>query len=204
MKDESLTFASIVAAGVASLCCIGPLVAVGLGVGTFGAAALFEELRPYLLGATGLLLAGAFYLSYRKQLEAECADGSCAASPKNTRKQKMLPWLSTAAVVALAAFPHYSGVLWGDVATADETVLAASMGDGETIAVFSVEGMTCAGCAVGMKATLERAAGVKLAEVDYETKTARVRFEPSKTSVEKLVAAIGELGFSATLKEPQS
>ena len=64
--------------------------------------------------------------------------------------------------------------------------------------------MTCAGCAVGMKATLEREAGVKLAEVDYDTETARVRFEPSKTSVEELVAAISELGFSATVKEPQS
>ena len=57
MKDKSLTLASILAAGVASLCCIGPLVAVGLGVGSFGAAAWFEELRPYLLGFTALLLA---------------------------------------------------------------------------------------------------------------------------------------------------
>ena len=61
MKDKSLTFASIVAAGVASLCCIGPLAAVGLGLGSFGAAQFFEGLRPYLLGTTGLLLAGAFY-----------------------------------------------------------------------------------------------------------------------------------------------
>ncbi len=204
MKDKSLTFASIVAAGVASLCCIGPLLAVGLGVGTFGAAALFEELRPYLLGATGLLLAGAFYLTYRNQPEAECAGGSCAVSPAAKRKQKMLLWMSAGVVAALAAFPYYSGVVWGEVAAADSTTLAASSSNGQTIAVFSVEGMTCAGCAAGIKATLEREAGVASAEVGYEKATARIHFDPAKTTVEKLIAAIGELGYSAKLKESKS
>ena len=204
MKDKSLTFASIVAAGVASLCCIGPLAAVGLGLGSFGAAQFFEGLRPYLLGTTGLLLAGAFYFAYRKQPVAECADGSCAVSPAAKRKQKMLLWLSAGCVAALAAFPHYAGVLWGDVTSADATALAASRSDGESIAVFSVEGMTCAGCAVGMKATLEREEGVARAEVDYERAIAQVHFDSEKTTVERLIAAIGELGYSAKFKEPPS
>lgn len=204
MKDKSLTFASILAAGVASLCCIGPLAAVGLGLGSFGAATLFEDLRPYLLGLTALLLAGAFYLSYRKTPAAECADGSCAVSPEKKRKQRALLWLSTVAVAALAAFPYYSGVLWSNVASADTTAFAASKTDAESVVVFLVEGMTCAGCAAGMKATIEREEGVVSAEVDYEKASARIRFDPEKTTVEKLIAAFGELGYNAQLKEPQS
>lgn len=203
MKDKSLTFASIAAAGLASLCCIGPLAAVGLGIGSFGAAALFEDLRPYLLGLTALLLAGAFYLNYRKQSGAECADGTCAVIPEK-RKQTMLLWLATGAVAALASVPYYSGMLSDDSASADVSVLAASNSDGEALVVFAVDGMTCAGCAVGMKATLERETGVQLAEVDYEKETARIHFDPSQTSSERLIAAIGELGYSAKVKEPQS
>ncbi len=203
MTDKSLTFASIAAAGLASLCCIGPLAAVGLGIGSFSAAALFEGLRPYLLGLTAVLLAGAFYMNYRKRSEAECADGNCAVSPEKKRKQTMLLWLATGAVAVLAAFPYYSGVLSGNTASA-QTVLAASNVEGQSIAVFSVDGMTCAGCAAGLTATLEREKGVKLAEVDYEKETARIRFDPSQTSAETLIAAIGELGYSAKLKEPQS
>lgn len=204
MKDKSLTFASIIAAGVASLCCIGPLVAVGLGVGTFGASALFESLRPYLLGLTALLLAGAFYLSYRKVPDAECADGSCAPPPEKKRKQRELLWLSTAAVAVLATFPHYSGLLWGGRTSAEATAFAASKGEAEAVAVFAVEGMTCPGCAAGMKATLERKEGVASAEVDYEKASARIRFDPAITSVEKIIAAIGEMGYSAKLTERQS
>lgn len=200
MTDKPLTFASIGAAGLASLCCIGPLATVGLGLGSFGAAALFEELRPYLLGLTALLLAGAFYLNYRKRREAECADGRCAVSPEKKRKQKMLLWLATGAVAALAAFPCYYGVFSGGLGRADAAALTAS----QAVAVFAVDGMTCAGCAVGVKAALEREQGVALADVDYETETARIRFDSAQTSAGRLIAAIGGLGYSAKLKEPQS
>ena len=204
MKGKSLTMASILAAGVASLCCIGPFVAVGLGVGTFGAAAWFEELRPYLLGLTALLLAGAFYLSYRKTPDSECSDGACAVTPEQKRKQRALLWLSAAAVAALAAFPHYTGLVWGEVASAEPTVLAAGKDKTEAVAAFAVEGMTCAGCAAGMKATLEREEGVAGAEVDYEKASARIRFDPAKTSVERLIAAIGEMGYTAKVTERPS
>ena len=210
MKEKSLTFASIVTAGVASVCCVGPMLAVGLGLGTFGWA-LSEELRPWLLGGSGLLLAGAFYLTYRRRPAAECADGACAVSPEKTRKRKMLLWLATAAVAALAAFPHYSAVLWGDSAAlwgdsigADTAALAGGNSDGKAVALFSIDGMTCAACASGVRATLERQKGVQLAEVDYENATARIHFDHSQTSATKLIAAIGQLGFKAEVKEPQS
>jgi len=50
MKEKTLMCASIVAAGAASVCCIDPWLAVGLGVGTVGGVALSEDFRPWLLG----------------------------------------------------------------------------------------------------------------------------------------------------------
>lgn len=198
MKNKSLTTTSIVTAALASFCCIGPLAAAGLGLGAFGAAAVFESLRPYLLVVTGVLLATAFYLTYRKGSSGHCPGGTCAVSPANKRQRALLR-IVTAVVVPLAAFPYYSSLFWGNAGSAGATALAStSTQSGQVQVVFDVEGMTCAGCAAGIQATLERKAGVIAAEVDFESKTARLRYDPSQVSVERLTAAITDLGYKAT------
>ena len=55
-----------------------------------------------------------------------------------------------------------------------------------------------------MKAILERKEGVASAEIDYEKASARIHFDPAITSVEKIIAAIGEMGYSAKLTERSS
>ena len=136
MENKSLTIVSVIAAGLASLCCIGPLVAVGLGLGAFGAAAFFESVRPYLLVVTVALLGTGFYLTYRKQPQEQCADGTCAVMPPR-KSQKLALWLATAIVLPLAAFPYYSALFWADAASASATVFAGKPADGDwTVAVF--------------------------------------------------------------------
>jgi hypothetical protein len=50
------------------------------GLGALAAGAVFEKWRPYLLGVTGLLLAGGFLMVYRDRKNA-CAPAACA--PQN-------------------------------------------------------------------------------------------------------------------------
>ena len=198
MTNKALTGASLFAAGLASLCCIGPLVAVGIGLGTFGAAALFEGMRPYLLIVTAALLVAGFYLTYRKQPAEQCVDASCAVMPPK-RTQKRLLWLVTVMVVPLAAFPYYSGVFWASAdfgATSQHPVTAST--DAFSEELFAVEGMTCAGCAVSVQATLEQRPGVASAEVNLDHKTARVKYDASRVSIGQLTTAIQDLGFTAT------
>lgn len=201
MKEKSLTVASILAASGASLCCIGPLVAAAFGLGTFGAAALFENLRPYLLGVTALLLGSAIFLRIRLSRKAACAGGECAPTSANGSMSTTLLLTSIAAVALLAAVPQLSTAYVGGRVDADSTAVAAKDGVGQAVAIFKVEGMTCAACASGLKATLSREKGVLAAEVNYEKTTARISFDPSKTSVEKLITAIGQLGYVAKLKD---
>lgn len=112
MKRETMLVASVIAAVTASLCCLGPIAAAVVGLGSFGAAAVFEAWRPYLLGLTFVLLALGFYFTYRKP-EAQCADGSvCTTRPAVGRWNKILLWLATGLVVAFAAFPYYAGAVW--------------------------------------------------------------------------------------------
>ncbi|GBC81588.1 Copper chaperone CopZ [bacterium HR10] len=121
MKRETTLVASVIAAITASLCCLGPIVAAVVGLGSFGAAAVFEAWRPYLLGLTFGLLGLGFYFTYRKQ-DVHCADGSvCATRPSVGRWNKILLWLATGLVIAFAAFPYYSGAVWALLSPKQET-----------------------------------------------------------------------------------
>lgn len=61
---------AVLAALAASSCCLGPLLLAALGVGSAGAIAGLAAYRPYLLAGTALLLAVAFYFTYRNGSEA--------------------------------------------------------------------------------------------------------------------------------------
>ena len=94
--------ASVVAAGVASACCIGPVAFVLLGVGAFGASlSALEPYRPVLLGLTGVLLGGAFYAAYRPTSNGD------ACSPAPRTRTRIAVWIAAALAVVLVTFPYY-------------------------------------------------------------------------------------------------
>src|SRR5216683_3646240 len=99
---------SIFAAILASFCCILPIVFALTGLSMVGASAAFAAWRPYLLTATFGLLAAGFYFAYRPA-KTECAPGSACAMPATKRSGRVVLWLTTAAAVAFALFPYYSG-----------------------------------------------------------------------------------------------
>lgn len=67
--------------------------------------------------------------------------------------------------------------------------------------VLAVSGMYCGSCASGIKAMLKRTDGVTSAEVSYAKKEAVMDFDPSKTSTEKIIEAIANLGYTAKRKK---
>ena len=80
--------AALASAGLASICCIGPLALTGLGLGGLGLAAGLTQYRPLFLALTALVLAVGFHLAYRKR-EVPCADGSCELrSGSRTRSRR--------------------------------------------------------------------------------------------------------------------
>ena len=64
--------------------------------------------------------------------------------------------------------------------------------------LITVEGMSCNHC----KQAVEKAAlalpGVSIAEVNLAAKTLRVEYEPEKSRLEDIRAAIDDVGFTAT------
>ena len=104
VKEIISSIGSVVAAFLASLCCIGPVVGVLLGVGGLGAAASLEIYRPYFLGITFVFLGGAFYFIYYKKENCEQED-ACEVRSGN-RWQRPLLWIATVAALIFAAAPY--------------------------------------------------------------------------------------------------
>lgn len=69
--------------------------------------------------------------------------------------------------------------------------------DKETV-VFDVS-MTCGNCKKRIEKNIAYEKGVTDMEVDLPTKTVKVTFKKDKTTVEKLQAAIEDLGYTATI-----
>ncbi len=105
------------AAFLASLCCVGPLLFVTLGVGA-GLASTFEPLRPLFTVLTLALLAVGFYVVYgRKPAEADAATGAACtqhgtcAVPRNRTRDKVLLWIAAVVALLFLTFPQWSVLL---------------------------------------------------------------------------------------------
>ena len=57
--------------------------------------------------------------------------------------------------------------------------------------------MHCGSCAVGIQMLTSQMDGVKSAEVSYDGKKGTFEFDSAKTSKEKIIKAIEELGYKA-------
>jgi hypothetical protein len=96
--SESTVFASLAALGsvvVASSCCL-PLLPFVFAAGAAGASAFVGKLRPYLLVASLLLIAFAFYKSWRAK--------QCNCKPSRT--STALLWFSAIIVLLFIFFPQ--------------------------------------------------------------------------------------------------
>lgn len=106
--------ASIGAAFLASLCCIGPVLFVTLGVGA-GLASQFEPLRPVFTGLSVGLLALGFYIVYGRRPAGDAGgscdvDGSCTLARSRTRDTVLL-WGATVVTLVVLTFPQWSKFL---------------------------------------------------------------------------------------------
>ncbi|HET7275868.1 MAG TPA: mercuric transporter MerT family protein [Longimicrobiaceae bacterium] len=101
----------IVAGLLGSLCCIGPLAFVTLGVGA-GLASTFEPLRPVFGILMVALLGIGFYVVYgRSSVPEDCGpDGACAR-PRNRRREEILLWSATVIAAIFWSFPSWSTLL---------------------------------------------------------------------------------------------
>ncbi|MCH7557795.1 MAG: cation transporter [Planctomycetes bacterium] len=188
------TAGAVLSAILSSACCWLPLLLIAFGASAAGVSGFFEAYRPYLLGATGLLLAGGFYLVYFRKERCEPGSTCAVPSPRLVRFNKVMLLVATVVVLLFALFPNYLGFLIGS--DKDNSPVTALTGEGH---LFRIEGMTCEGCAVNLQSHLVRVPGVTHAEVSYKSKTARLFFDtrvapPSDSKIQEAIKQAGYQG----------
>jgi mercuric ion transport protein len=104
--------AGILAGIGASVCCVGPLLLLALGIGGawIGNLTALEPYRPMFIGLTLVFLG----LAYRRLylLPQACAPGApCADSGTNSR-QRLTFWLVAVSLLALLAVPLFAPLFY--------------------------------------------------------------------------------------------
>ena len=105
-----LGIGAVLAAIGASVCCVGPLLLLSLGVGGAWMSTLtsMETVRPYFIILT-LFFIG---LGYRKLylIPDSCEEGKTCAVSEVKQKQRTIFWIGSALILLLLAFPWYAPI----------------------------------------------------------------------------------------------
>jgi copper chaperone CopZ len=188
--------ASALSALLASACCWLPLLLLAFGVSAAGVSAMFEKVRPIFLAVCAALLGLGFYFVYLRG--PACAPGTACATPnaKSQRRNRVVFWSATVAVVLFAFFPSYAGRLFGGKATA-----SGSRFDEGAEWVVAIDGMTCEACSGHVRTALAQVPGVEDVTVSYKDRKATVRIDATMPpSVDALVRAVETAGYKATVQ----
>ena len=111
MSDSDSSSKTLWAAGLtaigASLCCIGPLVLLALGIGGAWISYLtaLEPYRPIFIGITLVFV----FLAFRKLylVPRNCTEEQACSLPATLRNQRIIFWVTCITLIALLTFPYY-------------------------------------------------------------------------------------------------
>jgi len=105
LTDNGSLIGGALAAVGASVCCVGPLVLLGLGIGGtwVGSLTKMEPFRPFFIGLTLAFLALAFRRLYL--VPQVCAPDTPCADRRTIRRQRLTFWVVTALLLGLLAVP---------------------------------------------------------------------------------------------------
>jgi len=105
LTGKGSLIAGVLAAIGASVCCVGPLLLLALGIGGswVGSLTAMEPYRPIFIGLTLLFLGLAFRKLYLVPLV--CAPGTPCADPCTIQRQRLTFWIVAVLLLGLLAVP---------------------------------------------------------------------------------------------------
>lgn len=112
LTGKSSLIASTAAAIGASVCCVGPLVLLALGVGGswLGHLTAMEPYRPFFVGLTLIFLSLAFRQLYL--VPPVCAPGTRCADPNAIKRQRRIFWIVGVLLLGLLAAPRLAPLFY--------------------------------------------------------------------------------------------
>jgi mercuric ion transport protein len=104
-RGNGFLLAGMLSAIGASICCIGPLVLVAIGISGawIGSLTALEPCRPVFIALTLLFLGSAFYRLYLAR--PTCSHESVCADPRVLKRRRLAFWIVTVVALGLIAVP---------------------------------------------------------------------------------------------------
>ncbi|TAK87723.1 MAG: mercuric ion transporter MerT [Betaproteobacteria bacterium] len=104
----------LIAAILASVCCLGPLVLVMIGVSGawISNLTLLEPYRPVFLGMALVFMGLAWRQIYRAPTAVECESGTLCALPQVNRVYRVMFRVVSALVLLALGFPHLAPLFY--------------------------------------------------------------------------------------------
>jgi mercuric ion transport protein len=106
--EKASLIGGALAAIVASVCCLGPLALVSMGISGAWISNLtaFEPYRPYAIGVALVCMILAYRKIYAAPAPEACEPGNLCAVPQTRRIYKAMFWVVSAMVLIALGFPY--------------------------------------------------------------------------------------------------
>jgi len=178
-------------AALASVCCVGPVLLVLLGLGSLGFGALIGRYHWWFITAAIGLLAMA-WRSYLKEA-GRCRTARCEmAGGQRTRTALLLASVVVAVFVGLNLYTYT-----GQQRPARQDTTGPTKGRLASV-MIPVEGMTCFTCEVAVESSLRGLPGVRSVDARVKDAVAYVQYDPAQMTLEALMTAIDNTGYRAS------
>lgn len=215
MKEKFPIFGVILAAFTASLCCLGPALLAGIGIGTLAGGSFFAKYHLLFYGLGGILLAlSLFYYIRRKQSSCACETESTINQKNQSSTRYKFPLVESFLLLGAFAIAVYGLMKWATPSLyslhsiksshVNSTVLSSqTLSESTQIPVktvlvrFTVHKMDCPMCVYGIRHTILSLKGVYAAKVSYNQKKALICFDPKQTTMAQIQTVISKIGYRA-------
>jgi mercuric ion transport protein len=168
----------------ASLCCVGPLVLILLGLGGLGVGAYLGKYHGYFILAAAIFLGFAWH-RYLKEKRV-CDSKQCEMTGRSVTKFSLI----FATVVVLT----FAGLNLSTHARESPKESAIQQGTREFI---PIEGMSCLSCEMTIQSAVGKLPGVHRVQASAKEQSATVDYDPQMISIDQIMTVINETGFKA-------
>ena len=113
-KKSVAGWGAILAAGVGSICCVGPVIfaSLGAGAGTLAFLREFGVLHTPMMVLALLFLATAIYLQIKKGRKSAAKEDCCASDRAGVFSEGRFIWIAAFLTVILFLFPYINSFLF--------------------------------------------------------------------------------------------
>lgn len=193
MDSKKLSIFSIIAA---SSCCLPPLILLGLtlvGIGTsgvVGVSSALGALKWYLLPSAIIGVCFSYWFYFREK--RNCSNRSCKM--KNEKLTRFMLIISTMAVFGFLAWSLYPYVFY------DAAFPVSNDTSSESLAIYSIEGMTCGGCEIAVEGAIKATGLVDSVRSNFMDSKAYVWYQ-ERPNLELIKKAVASVGYQVTAVE---